>query len=173
MQYKVPQNVQREDTIIGPVTLRQMIILGIGGGIAYATYISLAKTYFLEVWLPPVGIISALTLAIAFLKIHHMEFHVFLMNFIEYHLLPKKRIWLQGTGSPFISSLNTKKAKEKEAKVAVSDKNQRSLAELTTILDSHGKSGIAADDKEEVELSPEAKKENLNQMIEQNYKNKQ
>ena len=43
MQYKVPQDVQREDTIIGPLTLKQLGILGVGGGIAYGIYISLGK----------------------------------------------------------------------------------------------------------------------------------
>lgn len=29
MQYKIPQNVQLEDKIVGPLTLKQLIIVGI------------------------------------------------------------------------------------------------------------------------------------------------
>lgn len=31
MQYKIPQNVQIEDKIVGPLTLKQLIICGVGG----------------------------------------------------------------------------------------------------------------------------------------------
>ena len=160
MQYKVPQNVQREDTIIGPVTLKQLVILAIGGMIAYFTYLGLAKTYYWQVWFPPVGIITALTLAFAFLKIHSLRFHQFLMNFIEFHLLPKQRIWIQGTATPIILPEEKKEEKEEPKKEQVNQKKPKSLEELTNILDTHGKS----------ELSKDEKKEGLNEMINKNYK---
>lgn len=153
MQYKVPQDVQREDTIIGPVTIRQLIILGIGGGITYAIYVSLAKTYFLEVWLFPVVLTGGLTLAVAFLKIHSLPFHEFLMNFIEYHILPRNRFWIQGTGTPFIPPFEEKKEQKPVAQAAIT-KPQKSLSELTKVLDTHGGS---------------AKKAALNTLISQNY----
>ena len=52
LQYKIPQDVQREDTIIGPITMRQLIICAIGGGIAYTLYMILSKSYYMSVWLP-------------------------------------------------------------------------------------------------------------------------
>lgn len=141
MQFKVPQNVQREDTIIGPLTLRQMIIVGAGGGVAYAIYVSLAKTYFMEIWLPPVAIVAALTAAFAFLKVHNLPFHFFLMYLLEYHLLPKKRIWIQGTGIPFISPferIQEKKVDDESQKVT--KKTTKSLNELASVVDSYSKS---------------------------------
>lgn len=157
-QYKVPQNVQREDTIIGPLTLKQLIIVGIGGGIAYATYISLAKTYFIEIWLPPVAIITIITLLFAFVKVHNLKFHVYLANLIEYKVLPKKRIWIQGTGTPFISLLDTLKENKKTKKKSEKQKPSKSIEELSTILDTHGESEI------------EKKKKELQKIIHQNYK---
>lgn len=160
MQYKVPQDVQREDTIIGPITLKQLGILGIGGFIVYAIYMSLAKAYFIEIWLPPVAIVAALTLAFAFLKIYDLPFHKFLMCFLEFNLLAKKRIWIQGTATPFISSFEDKKEEPKKEEV-VQQKKQKSLEELTHIVDTHGGS----------EISKEDKKEGLKEIINQNYKN--
>lgn len=143
MQFKVPQDVQREDTIIGPLTLKQMIIIGVGGGLAYGIYVSLSKTYFIEIWLPPVAIISIITLAFAFLKVHSLPFHEFLMDFIEYHLLPRKRIWIQGTAAPFVSSLEKKKEKQINAKLGKDESGKRkNLKELTKILDAHGESQL-------------------------------
>jgi hypothetical protein len=161
MQYKVPQDVQREDTIIGPITLKQMGILGVGGGIAYILYVSLAKSYYAEVWLPPVVIVSAITLAFAFLKIANMPFHLFLMNFIEYNLLAKKRFWIQGGGtSLMIAPTNISDKKGKAQDIINPAKQEKSIEELTNILDTHGES----------ELSKEDKKKGLKELINQNYK---
>lgn len=137
MQFKIPQDVQREDTIIGPLTLKQMAILGIGGGITYAIYISLAKAYFIEVWIAPVVITGTLTLAFAFLKIADQKFHIFLINFIQYKMLPKKRIWIQMSANPFVSPETQVKASKKitETKKAP----DRDIEKLTKILDTYGK----------------------------------
>lgn len=131
MQFKVPQNVQREDTIIGPVTLRQMAILGIGGGIAYTLYISLSKIYYAYVWGPIVGLIALLTVAFAFLKIHNLPFHRFLMNTIEFNLLAKKRIWIQGADSPKGSNLEKKTAKTAPVEL---EKQKKSIQEISKLL---------------------------------------
>lgn len=166
MQYKVPQDVQREDTIIGPITLKQMGILGAGGGLAYGIYITLAKTYFIEIWLPPVAFVSLVTLAFAFIKIHGLQFHEFLMDLIEYHVLAKKRIWLQGTGSPFIPPFDeAADIKKQEASKVIDTKEQKTqnLEELTRILDSHGQIPKA----EPLEID---KKAELQKLISHNYK---
>lgn len=117
MQFKVPQNVQREDTIIGPITFKQLIILFGGGGLTYVIYSLLATKYFWEIWLWPVIIGTSLTLAFAFLKINERDFHVYLVNLLEHILIPKKRLWKQGSGETFVSpfsKLYVKKVKEKE-----------------------------------------------------------
>lgn len=132
MKAKVPQDVQREDTIIGPITLKQLIILGVGGGSAYATYIVLARSYGIEIWLAPVALISGTTLAFAFLKIHNLPFHLFLMNFIEYHFLARKRIWRQGADDLVIQKEEEKK---EEVQIVKVKKNQKTIEELTKILD--------------------------------------
>jgi len=136
MQFKVPQDVQREDTIIGPITLRQLVILGVGGGICYWIYVSLAQTYFIEIWLPPVAVLGALTLAFAFLRVHELPFHAFLMSLLEYYLLPRKRVWIQGTARPFITPQQNKKVEKKTEEAP--QKEKKSIRELTSILDSHG-----------------------------------
>ncbi len=171
MQYKVPQDVQREDTIIGPITIRQLIILGIGGTLTYFIYISLAKTYFLEVWLLPVIITGGLTLAFAFLKIHNLEFHDFLMNFIEYHILPRNRFWIQGAGYGFVTPFEEKKDKKPTVIANIEVKPQKSLSELTKVLDSHGGSeeNETQAARELKELSQEEKKKALIGLISQNY----
>ena len=143
MQFKVPQDVQRADTIVGPLTWKQLIILGAGGGIAYAIYITLAKTYFMEIWLPPIVVVGGLTLALAFLRIHGLDFERFLLCFIEYHFLPKKRIWQKGQANSFVIYLQRRseeKQKPKPAKKIEAGKKQ-SIEELSNIVDTYGNIG--------------------------------
>lgn len=163
MQYKVPQDVQREDTIVGPLTLKQLIICGCGGGVAYAIYVTLAKTYFIEVWLPPVAIVTAITLALAFLRIYDLPFHIFMMDFIEYHLLPRKRFWVQQADNPFVS-LFDKKQDEKVMETATKQKPTKSIKELSLVLDRPA--------EEELTSEKQEKHENLGKIINQNYKEK-
>ncbi len=139
MQYKVPQDVQREDTIVGPLTLKQLIIVAVGGGISYALYVQLSAIYFAQIWLPPVLIVSAFTLAVAFLKVHDLLFYEFLMHFIEYHVLPKRRFWIQGTGDSFVPPYQPAKTIKKEKSGEKKEKS-RNLAELGKLLDSGGQS---------------------------------
>jgi hypothetical protein len=136
MQYKVPQDVQREDQIIGPLTLRQLIIVAVGGGMAYMIYVQLSLNHYIEIWLPPVFIISALTVALAFLKIHGLPFHQFLMHFIEYKFLPKKRIWIQKTGNPYMPPevKAIKKKKVEKQKGDLDHKKEKSIDDLVNIL---------------------------------------
>lgn len=148
MRFKVPQNVQREDTIIGPLTLKQMGILGGGGGLAYAIFITLSKSYFIEVWLPPVLLIVLLTLAVAFLKVHSLPFHVFLMNVFEYNYLPKKRVWTQGN----LIKANLYEEKKTATKTETANKPTPNIEAIAETLDSAGK------------------KHALQSMINQNYK---
>jgi len=135
MQYKVPQDVQREDTIIGPITIKQLIILMVGGGISYTIYTTLSKTYFIEIWLAPVLIVAILTLAFAFLKINSIPFHLYLLNLLQYIIVPRKRRWKKGSGDTFIPPftkiiINEKKEDKSEAK-----EKPKTIKELTDIID--------------------------------------
>lgn len=93
MQFKIPQDVQRPDTIIGPITFAQLGTLLVGGAIDYAIYMALANTYYWYVWAGPVVFIALLTIAIAFLKIGDMTFARFVLYYIEFMFKPRDRRW--------------------------------------------------------------------------------
>lgn len=143
MQFKVPQDVQREDHIIGPLTLKQLIICGIGGSIAYAIYVSLGKDYTWITWLPPVAIIGIITIAFAFIRPLDMSFIQWILRWIEYSLIPRERFWIQTAGEvmPVLILASTQKTKvqtKAEAKAEnIIDKHKK-LEELSKMLDEHG-----------------------------------
>lgn len=141
MQFKVPQNVQREDRIVGPLTLRQLIICGIGFGIAYAIYVTLGRDYELITALPPAIIVAAITAAFAFLRPLDVTFSKFLLLYLEFLLLPQKRSWTQSSAeviriAPLQSKSKAQKKAEEKAEQVV-DKAKK-LEEITKILDTHG-----------------------------------
>ena len=143
MQFKVPQNVQREDKIVGPLTLKQLIICAIGFAIAYAIYTSLSKTFIWVTWFLPVGIVAIITIAFAFLRPLDLSFTRFIMRWIEFNFLPRKRFWIQGSAEAFVPSYSASSEaakiradKKTEAKAMEKLDKHKKLEEITKILNS-------------------------------------
>jgi len=88
-QFVVPQFIDVEDKIIGPLTTRQFIILLVTGFLVFLQYkLSDFTLFVLE---------GVLTLAIggtfAFMKVNGMPVHFFLINLLESLKRPKIRVW--------------------------------------------------------------------------------
>lgn len=154
-QFKVPQDVQRADTIIGPLTMSGLIIVISGGGFAYLLFLYVAQ---------PVGpvmafIVAAITAAFALVRMHDMSFAQFLMVITLYLLKPRLRVWEKGSADiPLSDRLDASPVKVvtvKENKVSnVPVKKFTSLQELTQVLDTDGQSDI--DEAHEDEFVPTA-----------------
>lgn len=139
MQYKVPQDVQREDRIVGPLTLRQLIICGVGFSLCYAIFTLLAREYEFITYIIPIVLIVLITLTFAFIKPLDLVFERYILYLAASLILPKKRYWLKGTADPsrFIYIQNpTKKKKNIQKAIEIDqEKKKKSLEELTKILD--------------------------------------
>lgn len=137
MQFKVPQDVQREDTIVGPLTLKQLMIIGAGGGLAYATYTTLAKLYYWQIWLPPTAILVIITLGFTFGKVHELPLLKYLFFLAEYTFIPRKRIWMKGAADaqkPLFEETKMTINKEPPKK----EKSLKDLDKLVKMLDAQG-----------------------------------
>ncbi len=94
MQFKVPQNIDMADRIVGPLTLIQFLYLLVGGIIVYALFSTIAPinpTLFLALAAP----ITLFSLALAFLKIQDQPFPKFVAAFFVYVRRPKARVWFK------------------------------------------------------------------------------
>ena len=89
MVFKVPQFIEVEDKIFGPVTTRQFIILLIGGFILFIAY-KLADT---ALFILILAIVGGFSLLLAFMKINGQAFHYFLLNIVQTARRPSLRIW--------------------------------------------------------------------------------
>ena len=143
MQFKVPQDVLRADKIVGFLTLRQLIICAIGGGLAYSMYLILNKQYFIEVWLPPVLFISLVTMAFAFVKFHEILFEKVVLLFIEYKFKPRRQTWQKMAGDTVLSVLQEgykPQAAVKKVVQATEQERRKKLEEISRLVDTHGSS---------------------------------
>lgn len=88
-QFVVPQFIDVEDKIIGPITTRQFIILLVGAIIIGIFYKVFDFTLFIVSGLAMLAIAGTF----AFLKINGRPFHYFILNLFQTFKRPKLRIW--------------------------------------------------------------------------------
>src|SRR4051812_24860436 len=89
MRFQVPQFIEVEDKIFGPLTLKQFIYLAGGAGISVIVYL------FLPLFLAVLVIIPILSFsaALAFYKVNNKPFVGFLEAAFMYAFHPKLYIW--------------------------------------------------------------------------------
>lgn len=90
-QFQIPQFIEMEDKLFGPLTFKQFMYLVGGGGICFILYVWLPLPFFIKI-IPIVGV-AALALALAFVKHNGRPFIVVLEAFIKYSLGSKLYIW--------------------------------------------------------------------------------
>lgn len=88
-QFVVPQFIDVEDKILGPLTVRQFVILLVVFGVDFLFYKLFDFALFLIVGLP----IFIFGMILAFIKVNGQPFHFYLLNMAEFVRLPRLRIW--------------------------------------------------------------------------------
>ncbi len=90
-QFVVPQFIDVEDKIFGPITTRQFLILFVAGLIMFIVFKLADTALFIFLFL----IIVGFALVLAFVKINGQFFHYFLLNICQSMLRPSIRIWFK------------------------------------------------------------------------------
>lgn len=89
MHAQVPQYLDIEDKIIGPLTLKQFIYLLLGGGLLFLLFNMLKFSAFILVAIP----IGLLTFLITFYKIGNQKFSQFLASLLGFVTKPNIYTW--------------------------------------------------------------------------------
>lgn len=89
MRFEVPQFIDIEDKIFGPLTWRQFLYLGGGVGMAVVLFITTPFLVFLIIGLP----LGALAGALSFLPINNRPFSYFLEAMFNYITGNRLYIW--------------------------------------------------------------------------------
>ena len=88
-QFVVPQFIDVEDKIFGPITTRQFVILLSTGLVLFIAY-KLADIALFIFFLATMG---GFSLVLAFAKINGQAFHFFLLNIFSTLRRPSRRLW--------------------------------------------------------------------------------
>ncbi len=140
MRYKVPQDVQRADKIFYFLTLRQLIIMMIGGGITYLIFISVSKSYELNTFETVLTFIPmAIAAAIAFVKVKGLSLAQLTFLIVESMNRSPRRHWQARSDSPLVSLTQQKEkvvAKKGNYRENTSEKSTKSPEEIAKMLDS-------------------------------------
>ncbi len=89
MRFEVPQFIEVEDKVVGPLTWRQFIYLAGGIGICTILYFSLPFLVFIIFGLP----FGALAGFLAFHRVNNRPFSAFLESFVHYARNSKLYLW--------------------------------------------------------------------------------
>ena len=142
MQYPIPQNVDIEDKLIGPLTLKQFLYL-LGGGILEFIWFSMFDMeLFVLISIPTVGLAAAF----AFVKIYDKPFIEFIQIMARFTVASRRRVWKRIPGALTAQATQNQevktKHKEEESQLRKALKKKkiqmRNLNDLALVLDSVG-----------------------------------
>jgi len=88
-QFTVPQFIDREAKILGPITVRQFIICLVGAGFIFLAY----KLSDFSLFIVLAVIIAIIFGGLAFIKINSRPLHYFLLAFVNTSRRPAVRVW--------------------------------------------------------------------------------
>lgn len=133
-QFTVPQFIDVESKIIGPITTRQFLIF-----LAAAIIIGISYRVFdFSLFLTVAIVVGGLAVVFAFVKINGRPFHFFVLNAVQTLRRPKLRIWN--------NRVIVIEHPEKDLSIKVDQKpvpkeyyKKSRLAELALIVDTKGK----------------------------------
>lgn len=129
MQFQVPQFIEIEDKIIGPLSFRQFVYLVGGGGLCVVIYLFLP----LIIALPLIAVVAAFSLALAFYRFNNKPFVALVEAFMRYITTSRLYIWKKEPRKP-TASANTTPEPEPTYVPRLSDSR---LRELSWSLDVH------------------------------------
>ncbi len=129
MQYPVPQFIDVEDKVIGPLTIKQFLWLFAAAGGLMLEFFLLPFVGFVIAGIPTAGIFAAM----AFYKIQGKPFYNFLLDLMSFSRRPKVRVWRREVDLSMSDLFPSQVAEKKEQHPLTID--DVDLNQLVNILD--------------------------------------
>jgi hypothetical protein len=131
MRFQVPQFIEVEDKVFGPLTIKQFIFLAGGAGISFLVYVIIGN-FILSII--PIILIMGLSGTLAFYKVNKRPFILIMESAFRYFFGPKLYIWKKEE-----KPVSPKEKEEKEmrsyASIMVPKISNSKLKDLTWSLD--------------------------------------
>lgn len=131
MRFQVPQFIEVEDKIFGPLTLKQFVYLAGGGAAIFLLWIILPFFLFI-VFAAPIALFSV---ALAFFKLHNQPFINVVENAFGYYLSSKIYTWKKKEKVIKREKATEKDIERQKAEAAIPKLTRRKLDDLAWSLD--------------------------------------
>ena len=175
-QYKVPQDVEADDKLIGPFSFRQFVYLLIAGGLI-ALAVALFQLFPLLALIPVPPVLLLLVLALPLKKDQPME--TYLAALVSYYLKPHKRFWTPGQRESTILITAPKVVDDVRTRDITGEEATHRLSFLADIMDTEGqvikgasnnsmREDLVAEANATADMFDTYKAMNLNHVIDQN-----
>jgi len=134
-QFTVPQFIDVEDKIFGPITTRQFVILLSAGLLIFIAFKIADTTLFIFL----LAIIGSMALTLAFVKINGQPFHYFILNIFQTMRRPSRRVWNKVyTKAELKEFIEAGKVAEVEEKPAVKTASAVRIRDLSLMVNTGG-----------------------------------
>ncbi len=134
-EYKVPQDVEADDKLIGPFSFRQFAYLMVAGGLV-ALAVALFQLFPLLAIIPVPFVLFFLALALPLKKDQPME--TYLAALVSYYLKPRNRVWMSGQRETTILITAPKVVEVSRTREITSEEATHRLSFLADIVDTGG-----------------------------------
>lgn len=134
MQFQVPQFIERELKIVGPLTFKQFIFVGGGGLFCIVLYLVLAaKSFLLFIFIAL--LVVAAGLALAFMEVHGKALPAVIANFFFFLFSQKNYFWRKKVVVPKIIEISKVKKEVIDKKLALRVTEKSQLQDLSAKLE--------------------------------------
>jgi hypothetical protein len=148
--YKVPQDVEAEDKLLGPFSFRQFIYLMVAGGAGFVAFLLFQVSPFLAaIPLPIIFLFGALALPLR--KDQPME--TYLIAIVRFLLKPRKRLWNPDGTITYVEITAPKVVEQQLTKTFSEGTAEERLDYLARVMDSRGWA-LKGVNKAEVAVAP-------------------
>ncbi len=134
-QYKVPQDVEADDKLLGPFSFRQFVYLLIAGGLI-ALAVAFFQIFALLAIIPIPFALFFIALALPLKKDQPME--TYLAAIVSYYLKPHNRVWTPGQRESTIEITAPKVVDDTRARDITGEEATHRLSFLANIVDTEG-----------------------------------
>ena len=129
MEFTVPQFIERAPRIVGPLTFKQFVFIGIAGGICLFLYFTVSFVTFI---IAAIFIMGG-ALALAFFKIEKTALPIVIKNFFFFLFKSKIYLWKRGFSMKVIKKIEKVEEIEKEETILTVTRHSHLRALITRL----------------------------------------
>lgn len=129
LNFTVPQFIDIEDKLVGPLSFRQFVYILGGAGASFLLWKLLPGFIAIPLMVP----VIALSVSLAFVKIHSRPFIIVFISAIKYYISGKIYLWKKGKKAP----TSTQTSVEHQTTATPKSVSGKKLSDIAWSLDVH------------------------------------